>query len=641
MNSITEKFMPQMAKCRKLLNLGYTSTKNSGIAWLNKLCAEFLEFSNNLHHFITKEIEKDFIEASEDFEIIFLCLTQIITCIKHLERTIKAEEVSGSAISASRQLFLDRIYWCLDRLLESMKNLVSCDTFNYKTIEEQSFIELMDLVFDSLLPYSTYNESTNYNNAEQNAEAMFDSKKVRSMIDLILSHTLAFANVALKEDKKAISALCQKVLRECISFQDECALTKPVLKINDSNRSLRATSLENALYQLEGYVNEALLRLVYVCFLDFNKFSIQTLRTEILIRETDDPVLDELIADFDVNVDRMTQIGIFAITFATNSKMKTIIRSCLASIESLDSCVIPSLYAKNAADIHSEILEQHFNEEVNIFKNAIQQIIDSHAFTSCYADLLSDCIKKLEKDFNKTKACEIIQMAELLYEHFQLPANRKELAKIADRDKYFKKFVIILRECQAILICADQVESKRILKRFRILSSISRKFLDTLVAHGRHAKKTNAFIMSEQFNESECMFESAGISPSIPSILYQNDHTLRRRAASDSLKGNYSKLMHTPKPLPLVLQKPKHDAELQKITNTSVSNIGGNERRCSVRRKPSLRTAMFKRQKSTETEKVYHIYKNNSASLQISDILDQLCSMSSNMASNLKKSNSK
>lgn len=197
-------------------------------------------------------------------------------------------------------------------------------------VEESTFVDLMDTLLEQLSPYGSYKDEScseltkeNINVAEEQARAMFVSKQIRSIIDLVLSHTLAFANVALKQDKKALSALCQKVLRECIAFQDECALgIQAGASISDSNRKIKAISLENALYHLEDYINEALLRLVYTSFLDYKKLSVGKLRDFITTKDADDPEMDELIADFDVNIDRTTQIGIFAIAFAPNVKSK-------------------------------------------------------------------------------------------------------------------------------------------------------------------------------------------------------------------------------------------------------------------------------------------------------------------------------
>lgn len=76
--------------------------------------------------------------------------------------------------------------------------------------------------------------------------------------------------------------------------------------------------MEHALYQLEEYINETLLRLVFTCFLDFQKISVDKIRN--ILRTENDTIVDEYIADFDVNLDRATQIGIFAIAFAPSLK---------------------------------------------------------------------------------------------------------------------------------------------------------------------------------------------------------------------------------------------------------------------------------------------------------------------------------
>ena len=210
--------------------------------------------------------------------------------------------------------------------------------------ENKSFIDCMDVVLDQLAPYSSYKDDTQaginqsiVNVAENRAQAMYASQQIRSLINMILSHTLSFANVALQQDKRALSALCQKLLRECIAFQEECSLDlKSGVPLNASNRKLKAISLENALYHLEDFINEALLRLVYTCFLDFQKLSIERLRKVIMEHDADDPELDELIADFDVNIDRITQIGIFAIAFAPNVKSKFIEKANVSNL--IDRC---------------------------------------------------------------------------------------------------------------------------------------------------------------------------------------------------------------------------------------------------------------------------------------------------------------
>lgn len=198
--------------------------------------------------------------------------------------------------------------------------------------EGASFLVLLDTMLDSLSPLTNPTKDT-----LMSQEDMLDlSKQTKLQIDLLLGQALSFANVAMQQDKKALSALCQKVLqpyirfsiclyyflvqvmRDCSAFQGECQPNSTAVMNNYSNQKLRAMNLEHALYQLEEYINETLLRLVFTCFLDFQKISIDKVRN--ILRTGNDSFADEYIADFDVNLDRATQIGIFAISFAPTLK---------------------------------------------------------------------------------------------------------------------------------------------------------------------------------------------------------------------------------------------------------------------------------------------------------------------------------
>ncbi|XP_005179628.2 serendipity locus protein alpha [Musca domestica] len=645
-----ESLLSQLSKCKYAIN-----KSSLNVHQLNAFCLEFLRLSEDLQKFLSKHSNG---YPNDQIETIYLCLTQIVTCIRNMERTIKTEEFHGILIQAGKEHFIDRIHWCLDRLRSCIAMLKSCRSGGEFSVQEEStFVDLMDLVLDQLAPYTSYkNENSSVAekvniDAENQNQAKIASQEIRSNIDMILSHTLAFANVALKQDKKALSALCQKVLRECMAFQEECNTGST---ITDSNRKIKGISLENALYQLEDYINEALLRLVYTCFLDYDKLSVERLRMEIKDKHVDDTQLDELIADFDVNIDRTTQIGMFAIAFAANAKIKTVVRSCLASFESLDSCIIPSLQSKVNSNMYAHVLEQHFNDEVRNFKRAIQEIIDSHAFTSCYYDLLNQAVKSCDKEYNKQSLEDVVQMANFLYEHFQLPVNQKGLQKHGDSIALFKKFSLILQECKAILKCSNgqHVEEQRILKRFKILRSILRKFMDELGGKPPDGNplgttKSQVFLMSDELSESQQMFASIGISPSIRSILYSNSPSTggqaqrQHKLPSDSMKGNCSMLPLTPAPvkanhLNVSASKPTANSSLKKCP---INSAGPQVNRFNVRRKVSLRKAMFKKHTTCDNaEEVYDIYKNSSGSLQISEILDDLNDFKSYTASVLDKS---
>lgn len=154
---------------------------------------------------------------------------------------------------------------------------------------------------------------------------MLESTNIRVIIDSLIGQALAFANVALPEDLKPLKAVCQKVLKECIDFQQECSLDQTVQIGDEQSRRLRAAALENALYQLDNLVNDCLLRLVLDVFVELNENPLTKLRS-LVVKHTvtaleDDKLLIEAQANsFDELSDKLQQIGVIAAAFASNQR---------------------------------------------------------------------------------------------------------------------------------------------------------------------------------------------------------------------------------------------------------------------------------------------------------------------------------
>ncbi|XP_011189982.2 serendipity locus protein alpha [Zeugodacus cucurbitae] len=633
----------QLIKCRETIYRGSSDMKNR-IEWLNNFCGDFYLFANHLHKYITNELKDEDHEGNENMDNILLCLAQVCLCTKYLERIIRAEDTARVALSCSRKHFIDRIMLCFDKLEKCFNNLTISAEKKLPTqgMSGCGFMTLLDMAMDHIKEYSTYQEEikTDTHELDQLEDALASSKEVYQAVRLMISHALALANVALFEDKTAISALCQKVLRESTAFQQECQNNLQQIKSNNWHRRIKAIALGCSLTQLHQYIDGTVLRLIFRFFADFEKFSLDKLRAKMRQNGTNDTELDEFIADFDVNLDRLSQIGLFAASDVLRPKLKTLVRSCMASLEALDSCIIPSLQAHNGTDMHTEILEQHFYEEINKFKTVLYEIVDALPLTRCFYELFSTCLAETEKQFNKSKLDDLVQMGEFLLQYFQYTTNKKVLHhahKLKNNAlELFQKLKLMLNECRAILVCADQVEQMRIIKRFKILRAILRRFVDALEqTENVSGKKVEADrtvmqnvatdIKSIDLNASQYMLEC--IEPSVCSILYRDETELftpRRRAVSDSMRGNYSKC-----PIPQNDKRASHvrlHDDWQSQFRQSRSSSAGS----SMRRKESLRTVMFKRQKSAETQKACNFYLQNSASLQISEILDQLTEISGN-----------
>lgn len=454
-----DKLFLQLNVCTELIE------KFTNIESLNRFCATFHKFASKLKNFLPKTDVDGYSKIHT--ETIYLCFTQIISCITQLERTINIEDSGGSPLLATRTHFRDRIEWCLRRLQASIYQLnEEAIASTPVKLEELSFVELLDLALDKLESYSDI--------VEEEQDDLFDAREHLQLVDQvnhIVRHALAFANVALESDKKALTAICETVLDECVTFE------KNFENYNRNERKLEALSLQRALYSVETYLNEALLRLIFNSLGETSYIS--ELKNALQQSESSADV-EKLICDFDINVDRIQQIGVFAIAFTPDVKTKTIIRSCLASLESLDACIVPAFQfqATTSALYHANILENHFKEELLMFRNVVHEIIDSRALISNYLDILDESIDNAATLYPKGHLLKVSQMGNVLFEHFQLKVNYQELTEDVEGKRLHQDFIAILRECQAVLEISIQVDLKRIIKRLKILYSVLAKLRD-------------------------------------------------------------------------------------------------------------------------------------------------------------------
>jgi hypothetical protein len=430
-------------------------------------------------------------------------------------------------IQPTRQFFLDRALWCLTQLNKAVNSSESY-------VPEQNFTIYMDNCIDEVTSFieTSFNIS---NICEMNAEAMIKSKHIRKLVDLLISHALGFMNVALEEDKKPITALCHKVLKEAIELEDADAssLANPAIKPNDKDRRMKAQLLETALLQLENVVNESVLRLLYQVFLDLSKNPIQKLR-KLLKDSHNDLLIDELTTEFDCIIDRLMQIGIFALAFADNKKISAVVRSCLASLESLDEHLIPSFLSENC-EIHANLLEKHWNEEISELELQIQKIIDSDAFCTSLLETIERCIQSCTKTFDAMLISDIVAKSKILYQHYEI---NEQLLHLNDEDLpkfFFRDFKLILKECEAAVDYIGKIDEVRVIKRIKILKSTLKKLQkahknkenvlveSNVEANKQNVQPTKEILNSDEFKNSVKFFTSFGIRASSRSILYQRN----------------------------------------------------------------------------------------------------------------------
>lgn len=470
----------------------------------------------------------------------------------------------------------------------------------------ENFVFLVDLALDSLSTFIAFDAFNNTNNAENKAELMMESSKVRSIIDQLLSNALSFTNIALDQDKSALTTLCQKVIKECMDFELEFSLSDPSKKHDKNNQKLKAISLENALYMLENLINDCLLRLVFEVFEQLNQNPFMDLRTAKI--SLSDAEFELKVEEFDFIIDRIIQIGLFGISFVRDDiKVTSIIRSCLASIESLDSYLIPSLNFKDDNDQSIDILQEHFAEEIVVLQHYIHQIIDSNAFCTSLIDQLQIQVDEAKKSFDKEKLKRIVKKSEILLVHFSVNAENLKLSTDKVTKFYYNDFKLMKVECDAILNFQEPIENEnsRILKRLCILTSTLKKLQNAIKL------KQNKVTSLENFENAKQKFEETVDKNKIPAKCSEYFNTIKPSALTS--------ILYETKRNSIRLSKSKKQETLTRLNYSTIPKP-------KVKKRQSLRMAIFRKQHDAEEKSM-----NDSLDLQITEILDKLTDLSTTL----------
>uniref|UniRef100_A0A8D8JRF0 Serendipity locus protein alpha n=2 Tax=Culex pipiens TaxID=7175 RepID=A0A8D8JRF0_CULPI len=605
---------------------GFVSSKRSGIDWLNTVCGDFNKLFAVLHKFLVFEG----CGRVGTMEMSFLCLSQIVVCIRYLERTLIAEQENQCVLSSTRQFFLDRIVWCISKI----KALAEDSSLQQESSTESNFVSFLDLALNLVGPMTIGfdDNGQDINRAEQDAEAMMESARIRSVVEALITQTFAFGNVLEDDDRAQLTTVCQKVLKECIALEKESALVEGEGRPDEQSRRLRASVLEATIYQLEAQVNDCLLKLVYETFAELDQNLIREMR-RLVKEEASEEQVDGMANRFDAMVDKIMQIGLFAISYADNYKAASTIRSCLASVEALDSYLIPSIYVP--CNHHSNLLEAHWLEESSLLRYHVQRIIDSNAFSSALIEILDSGIDHLNDSFEPMEANKLLAKAEVFRQHLEF--NGSELFLFHEPLKiHFEDFKMMLLECKAILRCSAEdptIATDRILKRFRILLTKLRK-IQLAISVGKSKEPTKevdvdhkpAFSLPQTDEEKEVdrsvqeFFSTSVVRPSATSILYQS-----RRGPPGTARRNTTA---SPSLLLEINSFSDVTAELRQRAETTPEKSAGRKGKKPVVKRNSLRVAMFKRVQCRETAEFFESFKSD-MELQITEILDELTDLSS------------
>ncbi|KAJ6648552.1 Serendipity locus protein alpha [Pseudolycoriella hygida] len=592
-------------KCENELSLGFNKVQSSGVTWLNKFCGDLSILYQRLHQFLSLEANKN----PNAIETFLLCTTQIVCCIKQLKKAVKTEIERKTVLAATRKFYLDRIMWCLSRL----KTINDAATVTTDT----NFVNLMDDALELIGPLTLFSSESNApKRVKYNAEDFIPSAQIRSVVDSIIGEVLTFVNVTLEEDRKPLTCMCQKMLRETMEFEESCTASgRPP---DEQNRRLKASTLETTFYQLDRWINDSLLKLVFNVFVELKTDPMQKLK-DICDHGSSQTEIDHQVQRIDELFEKIFQIGHFALSFSWDYKTKSTLRSSLASLESLDSYLIPAIISHS--NVHSKLLQSHWNEEIAVLRNSIHNIIDTQAFFTCILEIFRNSMDKLRQSFNGNLVDNLLLHCDVLNDHLQ--TNRVELSLDTEftKSSHYRNFTLMLKECNAAKVVCAKDETRRIFKRLEILHSVIKKFHRSLEAADQPS--------------SDQVAANVNVPKPLLSSVAKTGTTEALKNGMEKNMGYFASMGITASPTKNLLyesKRAKSNAQrVSKLVVSSTVKVKRNENEASVpftpttrriKKQPSLRVALFKRSAGQEARNSNEI--DDTLGLHITDILEQI-----------------
>ncbi|XP_063365561.1 serendipity locus protein alpha [Cydia amplana] len=431
-------------------------------------------------------------EAKNILNVFTLCCSQIKKCVLNLFDIFKQENQEGILLQESRQCTIERLSWCVNRLVvveDKLKDLaqdtpndVSCEDSPFTT--PMYFVNWMDHTFETLSKLAEIIYKTDY---KENVDLYFEWKielldcmrELHSALDELLLSAMTLCRYCLPSDQIIVKTRCQVVLREAkvlinevIEGDTDGKFTATVnslkLPIMPTNVNVSIDVLKDVLYVLETNTNTALLALVVHCF--SNSVSpVDILKGHFVNTEgcpchdaSEDNIVEdcEYVKEFDLYSERLLQIGSFAVSCSSDQERIVSVKSGLASLEALDPHLVPALMM-SPGSWHAGFLTDSWRKEVQDIKDSVFLIVDPAAFAEKSKQMMHQTLLPLfnTNKYESSAVCSVINLGGVVRDFFHvykvhepeaLSCREALLLLLADLNK-------ALQECKVVsnLLCSE------------------------------------------------------------------------------------------------------------------------------------------------------------------------------------------
>ncbi|XP_014225519.1 uncharacterized protein LOC106651506 [Trichogramma pretiosum] len=387
-------------------------------------------------------------------ERLLLYCCQLCASFKMLVQVIKEQHRLKAPIYSCKKYICERTCYCFEAIIDIIDAPNASEEEEYFE-EENNFVHRIDLALDVIanLPKKSQEQKV------QECEDLWFN------IEEIFAHAMSIAQVCQPYNFKAISGSLQSILTEFDNLKNQLKAVVPDLTMNN----FFMNTLTDAIYRLERKINIAVLTLVMEVFSDIVgplKKLVNLCGIAINVNNRTKNDLDSAIEEFDQWTDKCVQIGKFAISCCRDKNRVQKIKNCLASFESLETEVIPSitsfyLHPNNIEMRQSvKLLTTEWQSVTNEFQHTVNLIIDPAVFCEIVYDDLQERVHKMTENLDKKQNITSTEVGVIIQRATSL--SRQIIATIEDigPQTIDKHANMTIREFKAAIYEVDAASKK-------------------------------------------------------------------------------------------------------------------------------------------------------------------------------------
>lgn len=244
--------------------------------------------------------------------------------------------------AAARNLITNR----LKTLLSDLRVHVGVGNNDYDMDDPGMFVKSVDKVMSALGLEDPEDNSSNKtkSSSKEVDENTAKSPELKGPLEDVLRHSLAVAYCAQGNDHQVIRGMCDNIVKQVQVLVNVEKETNNGSEGDAVDVQVACDVLGDAVELLEQKVNTALIRLIVTVFamplepLEHLKKAITEMKTS-----ENDNNIDTLVMNFDLHVDRIFQVGGFAMACTHDAQGVGEIRDSLLTLEWLEGCLVPAL----------------------------------------------------------------------------------------------------------------------------------------------------------------------------------------------------------------------------------------------------------------------------------------------------------